>query len=281
MNIQTFPPPAILSDILLHTLWLEFDLEEAFIPAGISPYFALAVQGSAKIARTNEDYYPSPRFSLIGPSTEPMHAQYNGPCTAIITCFIPGMLNKASKVTCESLVNSLIDIQTLSDENTLQHFYQTIETAATTAMIIDTYHQFLINFLQPTGKKNWGNAFFNHHQKIFYPILELANYFGIGARQLERRVRNDFGLSLREIRRLTRFGFSIRRIMQEHAQWGDLTRIALDSGYYDQAHMYKEFSELAGISPTLLLQKIAAKDQAFWLYQLEVSDFNKLFIAIE
>ena len=104
--------------------------------------------------------------------------------------------------------------------------------------------------------------------------------FGIGERQLERRMREAFGVNLRDARRVVRFGWSLLHIIGMPVGWGDLTRIAHDSGYYDQAHMHKEYLDLAGISPIALLQKIASNDPAYWLYRLSEQDTKKLFLPV-
>jgi AraC-like DNA-binding protein len=145
----------------------------------------------------------------------------------------------------------------------------------------ELFQDFLLEILDHKKKAGMGAAFLAAHQKMFFPLIDLSLHFGIGERQLERRVREAFGVNLRDTRRIARFGFSLLRIIGHSISWGDLTRIAHDSGYYDQAHMHREYVELAGISPTALLQKIASKDPAYWMYRLSQIDAKNLFLPIE
>ncbi len=123
-------------------------------------------------------------------------------------------------------------------------------------------------------------TFFEANQKIFFPLIDLAIYFGVGQRQLERRVRDVFGVPLRDIRRLARWGLCLERLVNAQVEWGDLTRIAHESGYFDQAHMTREFVELAGLAPLPLLKKVAEKDPAWWAYQIKGQDYKNLFLPV-
>jgi AraC-like DNA-binding protein len=146
---------------------------------------------------------------------------------------------------------------------------------------VQMFQEFLLATLDLSQKQHIGEAFLAAHQKMFFPLIDLAAFFGIGQRQLERRVQTAFGVSLRDVRRITRFGLCLQRIIGHPVGWGDLTRIAQESGYYDQAHMHREFYELAGIAPVQLLQKIAGDDPAYWMYRMRREDFKNLFIPID
>jgi AraC-like DNA-binding protein len=79
-------------------------------------------------------------------------------------------------------------------------------------------------------------------------VAELAFDAGMSARQLRRLFLEQVGLTPKHLSRVIRFRESVARLAQ--AGRGDLTRVALDCGYYDQAHFINEFRELSGYRPT-------------------------------
>jgi AraC-like DNA-binding protein len=81
------------------------------------------------------------------------------------------------------------------------------------------------------------------------PIEELARQLGCSRRHLARRFADDVGASPKQAARLIRFEAARARLRAE-ARATSLARIAADCGYADQAHMAREFRELAGAPPT-------------------------------
>ena len=86
------------------------------------------------------------------------------------------------------------------------------------------------------------------------PIAEFADVAGLSDRQLRRCCCRHSGLSPKQLARILRFrhaGNLLRRGMQ------NLAGLALDCGYYDQAHMILDFRHLAGISPARYRRQFA------------------------
>jgi AraC-like DNA-binding protein len=78
------------------------------------------------------------------------------------------------------------------------------------------------------------------------PIRDLAGEIGWSPRHLTDRFRVETGLRLKEAARVIRFDRA-RRLLSPGAP---LSGVAIDSGYYDQAHLTREFRTLAGCSPS-------------------------------
>jgi hypothetical protein len=66
-------------------------------------------------------------------------------------------------------------------------------------------------------------------------------------RQLRRRFESAVGLSPKRLARIVRLHEALRRSASKPAPWAE---VALDAGYYDQAHMIAEFRALTGQTPT-------------------------------
>ena len=76
-------------------------------------------------------------------------------------------------------------------------------------------------------------------------VHELARSLGVGERTLHRQLGRVAGVSPKALARIYRF----QNVAARLEGGGDLTRLALDGGYYDQAHLTRDFRELAGLSP--------------------------------
>ncbi|ATB38570.1 AraC family transcriptional regulator [Cystobacter fuscus] len=78
-------------------------------------------------------------------------------------------------------------------------------------------------------------------------IQSLEERLGVGARQLERRFRATVGLSPKVLCRIARMQHATELL----ERWPDVggAELALAAGYYDQAHLGKEFRALTGLAP--------------------------------
>jgi AraC-like DNA-binding protein len=84
------------------------------------------------------------------------------------------------------------------------------------------------------------------------PVAELATETGWSERHLRAKFRSEIGLSPKAAARVIRFS-QARRILQRRALAGEpfrLAELAAACGYFDQAHLDREFGLLAGCSPT-------------------------------
>jgi AraC-like DNA-binding protein len=84
------------------------------------------------------------------------------------------------------------------------------------------------------------------------PIAGLSRETGWTTRHLGARFRDEFGLSPKAAARVVRFDRA-RRLLQRRVTAGRapaLAELAASGGYYDQAHLAREFRELAGCAPS-------------------------------
>nr|WP_246293401.1 helix-turn-helix domain-containing protein [Naumannella cuiyingiana] len=76
-------------------------------------------------------------------------------------------------------------------------------------------------------------------------IDELATRIGWGRRRLTREFRAEYGVSPKQAARVTRFDRS-RRLL---AAGRPLAELAASAGFFDQAHLSREYAALAERSP--------------------------------
>jgi len=101
-------------------------------------------------------------------------------------------------------------------------------------------------------------------------IDALAADMGIGGRHLERRFLNEVGLGPKLLCRILRFQQVFRAVEREDHNWA---RIAADCGYYDQAHLIRDFRQFAGQTPTVLFDQFTGLTEMF-TRKHRMSDFS-------
>ncbi|TYP94802.1 AraC-type DNA-binding protein [Fodinibius salinus] len=79
-------------------------------------------------------------------------------------------------------------------------------------------------------------------------VKDLTNNFGISKRQLERRFRSTIGVNMKSYARIVRFLYT--KSLIELKPQENLLNIAFDNGYYDHAHLTKDFKKMAGFLPS-------------------------------
>ncbi|MBR1248972.1 AraC family transcriptional regulator [Bradyrhizobium sp. AUGA SZCCT0169] len=89
-------------------------------------------------------------------------------------------------------------------------------------------------------------------------ITALAGEIGWSRKHLVERFRSELGLAPKSIARMMRFDRACRLARSGTAPgWAG---IAAESGFADQAHLVREFGELAGETPTAWAQRLALID---------------------
>ena len=85
-------------------------------------------------------------------------------------------------------------------------------------------------------------------------IAESARDIGWSGKQFRPRIQDAVGVGPRAYRRLLRFD-ALTKAIANAAGAPDWAALALDAGYYDQAHMIREFRELSGLTPGTYLAR--------------------------
>ena len=78
-------------------------------------------------------------------------------------------------------------------------------------------------------------------------VESLLQHLAVSERTLERKFKLHVGITPKRLSDVVRLTLSAKRM--QRAQGRQLTGVAYDSGYFDQAHFIKEFKKYTGITP--------------------------------
>ena len=78
-------------------------------------------------------------------------------------------------------------------------------------------------------------------------VSRLASGVGWSRKHLTEKFRSELGLGPKAVARIIRFDHAMKEARSGHSGWAD---IAAGCGFADQAHLVREFQELAGLSPS-------------------------------
>ena len=100
-------------------------------------------------------------------------------------------------------------------------------------------------------------------------VDRLANDVGISSRQLERRFLREVGIGPKLLGRIIRFQQVFRAVEHCNAAW---SAIAVECGYYDQAHLIRDFNQFAEQTPAVLFSHQSPLTESF-TRKARLSDF--------
>lgn len=81
-------------------------------------------------------------------------------------------------------------------------------------------------------------------------VPEMSRRLGLSPRQFERRFKAAVGVGPKLFCRIQRFQSVLQAMESPDNNW---VNAAIDCGYYDQAHLIRDFQQFAGTAPTALL----------------------------
>jgi AraC-like DNA-binding protein len=96
----------------------------------------------------------------------------------------------------------------------------------------------------PEVEWSWARLHGSHGRA---PIHELADELGWSHRRLIARFRDQIGLAPKTLARVIRFDRAVKRLRASPTP--TFAEIAFECGYFDQAHLNREFREFAGTTP--------------------------------
>ncbi|MCU7374174.1 AraC family transcriptional regulator [Paucibacter sp. O1-1] len=204
---------------------------------------------------------------VTGPRSRPAFYRAHGPTRCFMTAITPDALQALTGLDIAALCDRCVSMEQQPGLN--EPDWRALNAAMLAAPDEQACQRLLEDFLRPRWRavpQAGGSGYRDWMQHL--ALRAVAAGHGRSLRQMERRIKQWSGQSLRALRALSRAEATYaqgRRAMAE----GELvwSALAQDMGYADQAHLCRETRRVTGFSPEELRRRIDS-EEAFWPYRV-------------
>lgn len=254
MNYQTFQPNSNL-DSLISCYWtLEVPAEadaqrQRIIPDGTIE-MAFILGDDIKRYTSECEFIIQPRAMILGQTIEPFYIEPTGYVNTFAIRFYPYGFANFISTPIKSLANTETPLELLFGEKTATELEQKIVEATNSSERIEIIENFLLD------KLNEKTTIDNIVKTTIDALLATNGSASISEilkedlskrRQLERNFIKQIGVSPKQFGKVIRLQTALKMLLNKKAE--NLTDIAYESEYFDQAHFIKDFKEFTGINP--------------------------------
>lgn len=243
-------PPDELQPFVKYTSFIETEVGN-----GMQKTFVPVVDGCPGIMIQDPDYgtitregKELPAFFLFGQATRHSELKLDGAFKAMYVYLQPHAVGSLFKLNAESLTDSCVDLTLLIKG---REFAERWSEAGSKAKKVAALNSYLLDHSALRGPDQ--DAAVNYVlQKIISgrgacQLQDLQREVHLSERSLERRFKQQVGISARLFSKICRFQSSFKQLHSR--DFVKLTDIAFDNDYSDQSHFIRAFREFAGMSP--------------------------------
>lgn len=254
MDYQTYEPHSDLNSLVncFWTLEVPKQLEpqkQRIVPDGCIE-MAFILGDDIKRYTSENEFILQPRAMVIGQTIEPFYIQPTGYVKTFATRFYPcGFVNFVSEPI-NNLANKETHLGLLFGTETANDLEQKIIKAENTEQRISIIEKFLLDRLNDEKTinlivKNTVDSLLSSNGSV--SINSILKDDLSKRRQLERNFKKQIGVSPKQLGKVIRLQTALKMLLDQKSE--NLTDIAYESEYFDQAHFIKDFKEFTGISP--------------------------------
>ncbi len=190
-----------------------------------------------------------PRCFLIGQLTRPYEVKPTGETGTFFVCFHPNGFLPFTTIPIKQMRNTAVPLEKLFGEDG-QQLEQSILNAKSTSERINLIEMFLNSRL--TNKETVDNIVKSTVETILaahgqFSVNKLSQQNNINRRQLVRKFSSAIGLSPKQLSKTIRIQATLKTLLTKEVR--NLTDLAHENEYFDQAHFIKEFKEFTGLTP--------------------------------
>lgn len=254
MNYQIFQPQSDLQSLVKCYWTLDVPADpnvqkQRIVPDGcIEMFFILG--DDVKRYTTETEFIIQPRTMVLGQITTPFYVQPVGYVQSFAIRFYPyGFTNFVTTVI-KDLANKETPIELLFESQSAKNLEDEIIHATDTSERIRIIERFLLQRLKQketidTIVKSTVDAIFLAHGNA--SVNDMLKKDLSKRRQLERKFLKQIGISPKQLSKVIRLQTALKMLLNQPGH--NLTKIAYESDYYDQAHFNKDFKEFTGTNP--------------------------------
>lgn len=190
-----------------------------------------------------------PRCFVIGQLTQPLEIEPTGLTGIFGVRFHPGGFLPFATVSIKEMENTAVPLEELfaKDGENIQHAIRSAQSTTEKINLIETFLRSQLTSKQTVDRivKSAVATILTANGQL--SISELSKQNNIHRRQLERKFSAAVGLSPKQLSKIIRLQSALKMLLNK--KFTNLTDVAYQNEYYDQAHLIKDFKELTGITP--------------------------------
>ena len=258
MNYQILQPHLSLESLVKCYWTLEVPVEDEaqrqrIIPDGCIE-MAFILGDDIKRYTSHDEYIIQPRAIVLGQTLEPFYIEPTGYVNTFAIRFYPYGFANFVTIPIKTLVNKETPMDMLFTEKPAKELERKIIQATDSKQRIEIIEGFLLENLN--DKKIIDNIV----KMTIESLLSSNGSESIGIiiketpskrRQLERNFIKQIGVSPKQLGKVIRLQSALKILLNKKTE--NLTDIAYESEYFDQAHFIKDFKEFTGINPKAFL----------------------------
>ena len=254
MNYQTFQPSSDFESIISCYWTLEVPAEsnpqrQRIIPDGTIE-MAFILGDDIKRYISGDEFIIQPRAMVLGQTIEPFFIEPTGYVNTFAIRFYPYGFANFVATPLKDLINKETPLELLFGEKTAKDLEIKMIEATNSNERIEIIETFLINRLNEKSTIN------NIVKTTIDVLLATNGSASISKilkedlskrRQLERNFIKQIGVSPKQFGKVIRLQTALKLLLNKKKE--NLTEIAYESEYFDQAHFIKDFEAFTGINP--------------------------------
>lgn len=212
-----------------------------------------------------------PRNLLVGQMTRPVLISPTGSVQLLGIRFHPGGTFPFFRIPMQELTNRVLALGALTSEFE-RDLVARVEAARFPLLKIAAVEKLLAERVRSCKHESWlPELAANIVRRCGQVSMDaLARAAGVSSRQLERRFLRDVGIGPKLLCRILRFQQVFRAVQRDDLSWA---AIAADCGYYDQAHLIRDFQQFARQTPASLFEHSSSLTESF-MRKNRRSDFS-------
>ncbi|TDR73808.1 AraC family transcriptional regulator [Paludibacterium purpuratum] len=254
MTRRLIPPHPALGSVVRHYYLQEDCGGIMHLPATPFPSIGFILTGQSHTLVDTLPPIASPPCFVTGPFDRPVTLQL-APGSRFATIMLRlGQLPVLFGLPTQLLANQAWPLHELIGQRTENELFERLQATAT-AGIAEALDRWLTQHLAARSAHNTPTLLLPP-SRLYDDSRELARHYGLGVRQLQRKILSSYGMTLRDTRRMARYINMLALLIARPDATGRLASLAQDCGYFDQAHMTKDFRALTGHTPGDLARRI-------------------------
>jgi AraC-like DNA-binding protein len=253
MKDRVFFPSDILKPYVKNywTCRHDTDVLEVMYPSG-SVELCIDISTNDTVRHRGDRSMKVPNLEVLGHWTIPTRAAITKGNTCLITRFQPHASSVFFPNPASDFTNESIDLCDMFSRESAG-FYDRLMEQRSVEQKIAVLEVFLIQRLARSKKNDHQlklvECLCNHvyNEESSFDLRNLSAHYGFSERYIQRLFTDWVGLAPQKFFSVRRFNRSLELVRSSTAP---LTSIALECGYYDQAHFIREFKSYTGLTPS-------------------------------